>query len=76
MVELIPLSSGKETNMPKKPVIKELESYMVLWQSGEMQHWTECTNARLAVEEYRYMRKLFGDNVRVVKVVFDYGQEV
>ena len=49
---------------------------MVLWQSGENQHWTECTNARLAVDEYRYMRKLFGDNVRMVKVVFDYGQEV
>ena len=62
--------------MPKKPVIKELESYMVLWQSGDNQHWTECTNARLAVDEYRYMRKLFGDNVRMVKVVFDYGQKV
>ena len=76
MVESIPLSSGKEKQMPKKPVVKEIEAYMVLWQSGQNQHWAEYTNARLAVEGYRYMRQLFGDNVRMVKVVFDYGQEV
>lgn len=66
----------KGANMPKKPVIKEIERYMVIWQSGDTQHWTEYANARLAVDGYRYMRKLFGDNVRMVKVVFDYGQEV
>ena len=62
--------------MPKKPVLKTQESYMVLWQSGDYQHWTEYSNARLAVEGYRMMRNLFGNNVRMVKVVFDYGQEV
>lgn len=62
--------------MPKKPVLKEKESYMVLWQSGRTQHWTEYTNARLAVDGYRYARKLFGNNVRMVKVVFDYGTEI
>ena len=62
--------------MPKKPVLREIESYMVLWQSGDHQHWQEYSNARLAVDGYRYMRQLFGNNVRLVKVVFDYGQEV
>ena len=62
--------------MPKKPVLREIESYMVLWQSGGHQHWTEYTNARLAVDGYRQMRNLFGNNVRMVKVVFDYGTEV
>ena len=62
--------------MPKKPVLKEQESYMVLWQSHDIQHWQEYANARVAVEGYRYMRQLFGDNVRLVKVVFDYGTEV
>ena len=62
--------------MPKKPVLKTQESYMVLWQAGDQQHWTEYENARLAVEGYRMMRNFFGNNVRMVKVVFDYGQEV
>lgn len=62
--------------MPKKPVIVGIEKYMVLWQSNNTQHWTEYANARAAVEGYRYMRTLFGNNVRLVKVVFDYGTEV
>ena len=62
--------------MPKKPVLREIESYMVLWQAGDSQHWTEYTNARLAVDGYRQMRNLFGNTVRLVKVVFDYGTEV
>lgn len=62
--------------MPKKPVIKDIEKYMVLWQSNEKQHWTEYATPRDAVDGYRYMRQLFGNNVRMVKVVFDYGQEV
>lgn len=62
--------------MPKKPVLKTQESYMVLWQAHEKQHWTEYVNAREAVDGYRYMRQLFGNNVRLVKVVFDYGTEV
>lgn len=76
MVESIPLSSGKEKIMPKKPVLPEKEIYMVLWQSHEVQHWSEYDTARNAVEGYRYFRQLFGNNVRMVKVVFDYGQEV
>ena len=62
--------------MPKKPVFKDVEKYIVLWQSHETQHWTECATARDAVDCYRYMRNLFGNNVRMVKVVFDYGTEV
>lgn len=62
--------------MPKKPVIKEIDKYLVLWQSGGIQHWTEYVNAREAVDGYRYTRNLFGDNVRLCKVVFDYGTEV
>ena len=62
--------------MPKKPVFKEIETYLVLWQSGNYQHWTEYSTPREAVDGYRTMRNLFGNNVRMVKVVFDYGQEV
>lgn len=62
--------------MPRRPVLKEIEKYMVLWQSNNIQHWTEYSTAREAVDGYRYMRTLFGNNVRLVKVVFDYGQEV
>lgn len=76
MVESIPLSSGKEKQMPRRPVLKEIEKYMVLWQSNNIQHWTEYVNAREAVEGYRYMRTLFGNNVRMVKVVLDYGTEI
>ena len=62
--------------MPRKPVFKEKEHYMVLWQRDDFQHWQEYSNAREAVDGYRYFRNLFGNTVRMVKVVFDYGEEV
>ena len=63
--------------MPKKPVFKESDRYVVIYTD-----WggTTCTEekmgAKAAVNAYRNFREYYGDNVRLAKVVLNYGEEV
>lgn len=77
MVESIPLSTGKESQMPKKPVLMPVsDQYVVLYIVNGEAHWQEYVGARNAVNGYRLLRQFYGDNVRMTQVVFDYGTEV
>lgn len=62
--------------MPKKPVLPETNEYLVVWSERGIPHWVEYVGAKLAVEGYRYLRTIHGDNCRLVKVVLNYGQEI
>lgn len=62
--------------MPKKPVLDYVDKYIVLYTVNSNPHWQEYTNPKLAVEGYRMFREYYGDNVRMARIVFDYGKEV
>lgn len=62
--------------MPKKPVFKDYPNYLVVYQYNGVTHTQECVGARVAVDVYRQLRGIYGDNCRLVKVVLNYGEEV
>ena len=63
--------------MPKKCTLRETNNYIISYTTPDGRNtWYEVVGAKLAVEEYRYARKLYGDNVRISKVVINYGEEI
>ena len=62
--------------MPKKPALDYIDKYLVLYTVNSEPHWQEYFTVRDAVNGYRMYRQFYGDNVRLVRVVFDYGKEV
>ena len=62
--------------MPRKPVFKESNNYIVIWYENGKAHFTEFVGAKCAVDGYRFIRKLHGDDVRLTTVVLNYGEEV
>lgn len=62
--------------MPKKPTFKESNNYIVLWYENGQLHGTEFIGGKNAVDGYRFLRGLHGDNCRLAKVVLNYGEEV
>ena len=65
--------------MPRKPTIPaipESDDYLVTYTVNGEPHWQEFIGARAAVNGYRLLHQFYGDNVRLVRVVFNYGKEV
>ena len=62
--------------MPKKPIFKDSNNYLVIWCEAGKTHFTEFVGAKCAVNGYRFIRKLHGDDVRLTKVVVNYGEEI
>ena len=74
--EWIQFHSRKGDNMPKKRTPPEPNQYLVTWTEGGYPHWTECIGLKIAINVYRQMREIHGDNVRVAKVLVEYGTEI
>lgn len=62
--------------MPLKRTAPEINSFLVIWWENNSPHWQEYVGYKNAVDGYRYLRQLHGDNCRIAKVVVDYGVEV
>lgn len=62
--------------MPRKRTPPEPNQYLVTWTEGGFPHWTECIGLKIAISVYRQMREIHGDNVRIAKVLVDYGTEI
>lgn len=62
--------------MPKKRTPPEPNQFLVTWTEAGFPHWTECIGFKLAVNVYEQMRAIHGDNVRIAKVVVDYGVKI
>lgn len=62
--------------MPKKPTLPETNNFLVTWTTNGNPHWQECVGARVAVDVYRQMREFYGDNVRLARIIVDYGKEI
>lgn len=63
--------------MPRKPfLVPKSEKYvLILFNNGSYMCY-EYFTAPSAVSAYREYRKSYGDNIRLTKVVIDYGEEI
>ena len=62
--------------MPYKRTLRDNNTFLVLYQEYDEYFCHEYNGIKKAVEGYRKLRTLHGDNCRLVKVVADYGEEV
>ncbi len=62
--------------MPKKKTFKDYPNYLVIYQYNGQTFTQECVGARVAIDVYRQLRGIYGDNCRLAKVVLNYGEEV
>lgn len=62
--------------MPRKRTPPEPNQFLVTWTEGGYPHWTECVGFKLALDVYRQMQEFHGDNVRIAKVVVEYGTKI
>ena len=60
----------------KKSRFPEYNKYVVIYGSGDTTCVLTYANVRAAVEAYRYAVEIYGDEVRLAKVVLDYGDQV
>lgn len=52
------------------------QTYVLIYGSGSSVVCLNYYNARAAIAAYREAKKIYGDNIRLAKVVVDYGEEV
>ena len=65
--------------MPKRTVLPEndtRDSFLVIWEHDSHKHIQEYVGLRNAVIGYRQFRSLYGDGVRLARVVLNYGTEI
>lgn len=65
--------------MPRKCVLPENDArdvFLVIWNNPNDSNMIECIGLRSAITTYRQMRSVYGDNVRLARVVLSYGTEV
>jgi hypothetical protein len=74
-MDSIPLSSGKEIMMPKKPLPVSTNNYMVFWIDGNIPHWVEFLDREPAVKYYRQIRKRY-TTTRLYRMVIDSVEKV
>lgn len=74
-MEYIPLSSGKELKMPKKPVSVNTNNYMVFWLDGKTPNWIEFLDREPALEYYKQIRKRYA-TTRLYRMVIDSAEKV
>lgn len=74
-MESIPLSSGKEIKMPRKPISINTNNYMVFWIDRNVPNWVEFLDREPAVRYYRQIRKRF-PTTRLYRMVIDSVEKV
>lgn len=74
-MEYIPLSSGKEIKMPRKPIPVSTNNYMVFWIDGKTPHWVEFLDREPALNYYRQIRKKYVTS-RLYRMVIDSVEKV
>lgn len=65
--------------MPRKPYFERerpYEVWIVIWSYNGETLTKEFFTANSAVKGYRELRGVYGDNVRLTKVVLNYGEEI
>lgn len=74
-MESIPLSSGKEIKMPRKPIPISTNNYMVFWLDGKTPYWVEFLDREPAIKYYRQIRKRYA-STRLYRMVIDSVEKV
>lgn len=60
----------------KKTTFPKIDQYVLVYHSNGQTHVQEVVGFRNAVEVFRYLRKLYKDNVRMAQVIVNYGEDV
>ena len=74
-MEYIPLSSGKEKKMPKKPIPINTNNYMVFWIDGNTPRWVEFLDREPALKYYQQIKKKYVTS-RLYRMVIDSVEKV
>lgn len=74
-MEYIPLSSGKERKMPRKPLPIRTNNYMVFWIDGNTPHWVEFLDREPALKYYQQIRNKYATS-RLYRMVIDSVEKV
>ena len=62
--------------MPYKRTLRDNNTFLVIYQKHDEYFYLEYEGIKKAVDGYRRLRTLHGDNCRLLKVVADYGEEI
>ena len=63
--------------MPRKPFLTpKSDKYVLILFNGGLHQCFEYFTASSAVNAYRKYHEIYGDSVRLTKVVIDYGEEI
>ena len=62
--------------MARKSRFPNYDKYVLIYGEGDHVCCLTYCNAKAAVEAYRFAKATYGDNVRLARVVLDYGDEI
>lgn len=62
--------------MSKKSPFPRTEEYIILYYSNGQTHFQEAVGFKNACEVFRYLRKIYGDSVRMAQVIINYGGDI
>lgn len=60
----------------KKASLTPKNEYVIVYQTLNNKSVQEVVGYRNACDVFRYMKKLYGDNVRMAQVIVNYGEDI
>ena len=62
--------------MSKKSPFPKIEEYLIEYTHNGQTHVQPAVGFKNACDVFRYLRKLYGDNVRMAQVIINYGGDI
>lgn len=62
--------------MARRGNYPDTNKYVIEWDNNGKKETREVIGARRAIEIYNFMKCVYGDTTRLLKVVLDYGAEI
>lgn len=62
--------------MRKKSPFPKTEEYIIEYSYNGQTHVQSAVGFKNACDVFRYLRKLYGDNVRMAQVIVNYGGDI
>lgn len=60
----------------KRSPFPKIDEYVIVYCTNGQTHVQEVVGYRSACDTFRYLRKLYGDNVRMAQVIINYGGDI
>lgn len=62
--------------MSKKSPFPKVDEYIIEYSHNGHTHTQTAVGFKTACEVFRYLRKIYGDNVRMAQVIINYGGDI